>query len=113
MSGAHSTDGGIRPGTETNTTIVTREIIPFWRLVNDNFSSHGPLTLLKLFLHGSQRLYSKTKGEVDGSTQCRAIQRSASLSLPSLLNGQSMNDFTKTDLVVCVINFCFHDGNKS
>lgn len=38
---------------------------------------HGPMPPLKLFRHGSQTFYSRTKGGVDGSAQYRATIRSS------------------------------------
>ena len=56
--------------------------LPFWRLVNsyvlENSAFYPPV---KLFRHGVQTLYSKTKGGVDGSAQARAILRSPTSSL--------------------------------
>jgi hypothetical protein len=56
--------------------------LPFWKLVNsfvlENCAFYPPV---KLFRHGVQTLYSKTKGGVDGSAQARAILRSSTSSL--------------------------------
>jgi hypothetical protein len=56
--------------------------LPFWSLVNtyvlENDAFYPPL---KLFRHGVQTLYSKTKGSLDGSAQARAILRSSTSSL--------------------------------
>lgn len=41
----------------------------FWKLVNDIVKKDGSFPQLKLFKHGSQILYSKTKGGVDGAKQ--------------------------------------------
>jgi YqaJ-like viral recombinase domain len=56
--------------------------LPFWKLVNSYVLEKGPFyPPLKLFRHGVQTLYSKTKGGVDGSAQARSILRSATSSL--------------------------------
>lgn len=50
---------------------------PFWRLVNSYVSSNGPFPPLKLFKHGTQSFYSKTKGGVEGATEYRSTLRSS------------------------------------
>lgn len=82
VSWAHSVDGVTPPGTNTDTKRVINERLPFWRLVNDHVSLHGPLSPLKLLRHGSQSFYSKTKCGVDGATKYGVVLRSASLPLP-------------------------------
>jgi hypothetical protein len=54
--------------------------VKFWRLVNENVMGHGPFPPVKVFKHGIQSLYSKTKGGVDGSAKARAIMRSTTIS---------------------------------
>jgi hypothetical protein len=50
--------------------------LKFWRLVNGYVLENGPFyPPVKLFRHGVQSLYSKTKGGVDGSAEARAILR--------------------------------------
>ena len=63
---------------ETRRTIVERH--PFWLTVNSQVKDHGAFPPLKLFKHGAQSLYSKTKGGVDGSAQARSILRSSTSS---------------------------------
>jgi hypothetical protein len=48
----------------------------FWRVVNNYVLETGALRPVKLFKHGIQSFYSKTKGGVDGATQARALLRS-------------------------------------
>jgi hypothetical protein len=48
--------------------------LKFWRLVNGYVLEHSPPPV-KLFRHGVQSLYSKTKGGVDRIAQARAIIR--------------------------------------
>ena len=60
---------------------ILKERIGFWQLVNNYVTKKGSFLPLKLFKHGSQSLYSKTKGGVDGSAQARAILRSSTSSL--------------------------------
>jgi hypothetical protein len=54
--------------------------VKFWRLINGNVLEHGPLPPVKVFKHGIQSLYSKTKGGVDGNAQARTIVRSTTIS---------------------------------
>lgn len=54
---------------------------PFIQAVNAYVEERGPFPPLKLFKHGSQMFYSRTKGGVDGSAQQRAILRSSTSSL--------------------------------
>jgi hypothetical protein len=68
--------------TDSHLTKLLKSRLPFWKLVNSYVLEKGPFyPPLKLFLHGVQTLYSKTKGGVDGSTQDRSIIRSATSSL--------------------------------
>lgn len=51
--------------------------LSFWKIVNDKIKRDGPLPPVKIFKHGCQSVYSKTKGGVDGSAQMRSILRSS------------------------------------
>jgi hypothetical protein len=56
---------------------IAESRICFWRLVNEHVrDSDAFYPPVKIFRHGMQSLYSKTKGGVDGSAQARAILRS-------------------------------------
>lgn len=72
-------NGGIPAVIDTDTKTLSTSIFRFWRLVNGHVSSHGPFTPLKPFYHGSKIFYTKTKGDVDGFPQYRAILCSALL----------------------------------
>jgi hypothetical protein len=49
---------------------IAESRICFWRLVNEHVRDSGAFySPVKLFRHGMQSLYSKTKGGVDGSAQ--------------------------------------------
>jgi hypothetical protein len=51
--------------------------IPFWRLVDKHVHERDAFyPPVRLFRHGIQSIYSRTKGGVDGSAQARAILRS-------------------------------------
>lgn len=52
-----------------------------WIPVNGHVLSKGPLPPVKVFRHGLQVLYSKTKGGVDGVTQYRSIMRSSTTTM--------------------------------
>ena len=66
---------------DTTTKLLLRSKKPFWMVINNDVKQHGPLPPIKVFKHGIQSLYSKTKGGVDGSAQARAILRSPTSSL--------------------------------
>ena len=53
----------------------------FWRAISEDVKGRGPMPPIKVFKHGMQSLYSKTKGGVDGTAQARAIMRSSTSSL--------------------------------
>ncbi len=53
----------------------------YWKSVNDFVMNRHAFPPLKLFKHGTQCLYSRTKGGIDGSAQARAILRSPTSSL--------------------------------
>lgn len=77
VSWAHSDDATPPTELDANGKRLVSEKIPFWRLVNKYVIEHGPMPPLKLFRHGSQTFYSRTKGGVDGSAQYRATLRSS------------------------------------
>jgi hypothetical protein len=49
----------------------------FWRTVKDHILEHGALLPVKIFKHGTQSFYSKTKGGVDGAFRARALLRAS------------------------------------
>lgn len=55
--------------------------LKFWTALNTKVIQQGPMEPVKLFRHGTQMMYSKLKGGVDGATQFRAILRSSSTSV--------------------------------
>ncbi len=55
--------------------------VSFWSSFRSKVLQEGPTQPLKLFKHGSQSIYSKTKGGVDGTAQARAILRCSTSSL--------------------------------
>lgn len=78
VSWAHCSDASAPAFADSDSRRVIQERLSFWKVVNTCVKENGPLPPLKLFKHGSQSLYSKTKGGVDGGTQYRAILRSPS-----------------------------------
>jgi hypothetical protein len=67
------------PDTELRKICQSR--IAFWRLVDKHVSQTDAFyPPVKLFRHGFQSLYSRTKGGVDGSAQAKAILRSSTCS---------------------------------
>lgn len=73
---AHGPDPTIPLFAHKESRKIVEDNMSFWRVVNEHVKFHGPFTRIKLFKNGSQTLYSKTKGDVDGATQYRAILRS-------------------------------------
>ena len=57
----------------TNRVISAR--LPFWRMVSKDITERGPFVHVHISKHGSQTLYNKTKGGVNGNAQMRAILR--------------------------------------
>lgn len=89
------------------------ELLPFWLTIDPHVKQKGPFPPLKIFKHGSQIIYSKTKGGLDGSTQARSILYWPTLSLQwkqklvsQILNTLNVNAFIswriseKEDLLV-------------
>ena len=66
---------------DSATKKLLKDRLVFWKLVNDYVKEKGAFPPLKLFKHGAQSLYSKTKGGIDGSAQARAVLRSSTSSL--------------------------------
>lgn len=56
--------------------ITVNSRLPFWCMSNKKIKDEGSLPHIKLFKHGLQTLYSKTKVGVDQSAQAQAILRS-------------------------------------
>ena len=63
------------------TSCIINSMLQFWQLVKKYVKQKNAVPPLKLFNHASQRLYSRTKDWVDGSTQARAILRSSTSSM--------------------------------
>lgn len=78
---AHEGDPKVPLFADRDSRISIEEHLPFWRTINGHVKEKGPFPPLKLFKHGSQSLYSKTKGGVDGSAQARSILRCSTSSL--------------------------------
>lgn len=55
---------------------IIKTHLPLWKLVTNRVTGEAPFPPLKLFKHGVQLFYSKTKCGVDGSAQARAVLRS-------------------------------------
>jgi transposase-like protein len=81
VSWAHADVVSVPDFADRRTLKLIRSRIDFWKLVNNHVREKGPFPPLKLFKHGCQAFYSKTKGGVDGSAQARAIFRSSTSSL--------------------------------
>lgn len=76
VSWAHRKDLETPPFVTVEKRDVVDTKLQFWQVVNDKVNSCGPFHPVKLFKHGTQTLYSKTKGGMDGATQQRAVLRS-------------------------------------
>ena len=61
---------------------IIKADIPFFKLVDNYVRDNDALPPIKLFKHGSQSFYSKTKCGVDGGAQARAMLRCPTSSLP-------------------------------
>lgn len=77
VSWVHEENGTPPPELDPAGKRLVGQKLPFWRLVNKHVVTNGPLPPLKLFRHGSQTFYSRTKGGVDGSAQYRSTLRSS------------------------------------
>lgn len=66
---------------DADTKQIVMDHLPFWKIAKSQVHSHGPFPPLRLFKHGAQSLYSKTKGVVDGATQFGAILRAPTRAL--------------------------------
>jgi hypothetical protein len=66
---------------DAGTAAILKSRIHFWKVVDEYLIRKGPLPPIKVFKHGTQSIYSKTKGGVDGSAQARAVLRSSTSSL--------------------------------
>ena len=62
MSWAHQADGKVPLFVDRESKRVIKEKISFWRNVEKVVIDTGPFAPLKLFKHGAQSLYSRTKG---------------------------------------------------
>lgn len=78
---AHSDVPTIPPFADSQTKKALKTHLEFWRAVNLYVKTSHAFPPLKLFKHGTQSFYSKTKGGVDGSAQARAVLRSPTSSL--------------------------------
>eukprot|EP00737_Agarophyton_chilense_P004797 gb/GEZJ01006395.1/.p1 GENE.gb/GEZJ01006395.1/~~gb/GEZJ01006395.1/.p1 ORF type:complete len:425 (-),score=36.09 gb/GEZJ01006395.1/:504-1778(-) len=78
---AHTDTPVVPSFVDVTTKRLLKERIVFWKLINTHVTNHDAFVPLKLFKHGIQGMYSKTKGGVDGSAQARAILRSATTKL--------------------------------
>lgn len=77
VSWAHS-ESGVPPNIlDAKDKRILLEKHSSWKLVNDYVSLNGPFDPLKLFKHGPQTFYSRTKGSFDGYTQYRSKLRSS------------------------------------
>lgn len=74
---AHQPSGTVPTFVPKEKLDILRIKCEFWKLANAYDTTSGPFRPLKLFKHVTQSFYSKTKGLVDGSTQQRALLRSA------------------------------------
>lgn len=61
---------------DRDTNRMIKERLPFWKHLNEAVINLAPFAPFKLFKHGAQSLYSKTRYGVDGGAQARAILRS-------------------------------------
>ena len=66
---------------DRQTKIILSERLSFWKVIEYYAKEHDAFVPVKIFKHGIQSLYSKTKGGVDGSAQARVIMRSSTSSL--------------------------------
>lgn len=81
VSWAYKDDPRIPTFADPRSRRVMKDRLSFWLTVNRHVWQNGPFPPLKIFKHGAQSLYSKTKGGVDGATQFRAVLRSPTSSL--------------------------------
>ena len=81
VSWAHKEDPVLPQFADPASTHTLLGRLSFWQKVNSHVKEHDAFLPLKLFRHGTQSLYSKTKCGVDGSAQARAILRSSTSSL--------------------------------
>lgn len=79
---AHHSDEAPPSFATTEVLSIIQKQLPFWRIINGYVKEKGPFPPLKLFKHGAQSLYSKTKGGVDGSAQARSILCCSTSSFP-------------------------------
>ena len=73
---AHEENGQIPEFCDGDSRKQIESKLPFWRMVNNYVIENDALMPVKIFKHGMQSLYSKTKGGVDGGAQAREILRS-------------------------------------
>ena len=66
---------------DAQTEVLLQDKLSFWRAINEDIKEKRPMPPIKVFKHGIQSLYSKTKGGVDGTAQARAVMRSSTSSL--------------------------------
>lgn len=81
VSWAHQLGQRMPSFADAATKKLLKNHLNFWNLINNYANNNHPFPPLKLFKHGAQSFYSKTKGGVDGSAQARAVLRSATTSL--------------------------------
>ena len=78
---AYEENPQVPPFADPASAVTLRGRLSFWKIVYNHVKENDAFPPLKLFKHGTQSLYSKTKGGVDGSAQARAILRSSTSSL--------------------------------
>ena len=74
---AYEENASVPAFADRKTKQLLTDRICFWRSVNSAVIENMLFPPLKLFKHGSQSMYSKTKGGVDRVAQARAILRSS------------------------------------
>jgi hypothetical protein len=71
---AHDETGEIPHTANAKLSNVFRLRFQFWKTINKHLHQHDAFyPPVKLFRHGTQSIYSKSKGGVEGSAQARAI----------------------------------------
>ena len=88
-----------------DTKMTLKPRLHLWRAINMTCQNIQPFVPLKLFKHGVQCFYSKTKGGVDGSAQARVMMQS-----PSATFNWEQKVVGQTQDFVCELIYCLQNA---
>lgn len=73
VSWAYDLNGGVPTVFDVEDRGLVNDNLRFWKRIDTQVQNNGPFYSLKIFKHGAQSFFSKTKGGVDSATQYPAM----------------------------------------